>query len=268
MALVQCPNCGKEISDKSKKCIHCGYIIIEDPKPICPECGAEIEKGATVCDKCGYPLEVKSIARMEPQQVEVTKVSIINDRLSKRKIVVILIAGLIGIGVIFGISNFIRQKQIEAYGEKLELISTTMLEGAADAENCGNLIKSVWSNSIFEDKDSTTDKYTRANNGTGYFYDDFNIALANLFDDKEFQEKIDEIENNQQVVTDLMKEMQNPPEKWEKAYEDLQDYYDAYLTLTNLAISPAGSLQSFSSNFSDADMEVVNCYNKMEFYWE
>ncbi len=27
MALIQCPECKKEISDKSEKCIHCGYPI-------------------------------------------------------------------------------------------------------------------------------------------------------------------------------------------------------------------------------------------------
>lgn len=24
--LIQCPECGKEVSDKSDKCIHCGYL--------------------------------------------------------------------------------------------------------------------------------------------------------------------------------------------------------------------------------------------------
>lgn len=27
MALINCPECGKEISDKSPACIHCGYPI-------------------------------------------------------------------------------------------------------------------------------------------------------------------------------------------------------------------------------------------------
>ena len=27
MALIKCPECGKEISDKAKNCIHCGYPI-------------------------------------------------------------------------------------------------------------------------------------------------------------------------------------------------------------------------------------------------
>ena len=29
MALIKCPECGKEISDKSKQCIHCGYPLGE-----------------------------------------------------------------------------------------------------------------------------------------------------------------------------------------------------------------------------------------------
>ena len=27
MALIKCPECGKEVSDKAKSCIHCGYPI-------------------------------------------------------------------------------------------------------------------------------------------------------------------------------------------------------------------------------------------------
>lgn len=30
MALIKCPECGKEISDKSDKCIHCGYPLLQN----------------------------------------------------------------------------------------------------------------------------------------------------------------------------------------------------------------------------------------------
>ncbi len=30
--LIKCPECGKEISDKSKQCIHCGYPLEDDKK--------------------------------------------------------------------------------------------------------------------------------------------------------------------------------------------------------------------------------------------
>lgn len=34
MALIKCPECGKEISDKSKSCIHCGYPIQQQGKKL------------------------------------------------------------------------------------------------------------------------------------------------------------------------------------------------------------------------------------------
>lgn len=33
--LIQCPECGKDISDKSDKCIHCGYPLQQTKQNIC-----------------------------------------------------------------------------------------------------------------------------------------------------------------------------------------------------------------------------------------
>lgn len=32
MALIKCPECGKEISDSVEKCIHCGYEVKTEKK--------------------------------------------------------------------------------------------------------------------------------------------------------------------------------------------------------------------------------------------
>mgnify|MGYP002082164609 CR=1 FL=1 len=29
MALIKCPECGKEISDKAPVCIHCGFVVTD-----------------------------------------------------------------------------------------------------------------------------------------------------------------------------------------------------------------------------------------------
>ena len=36
MALIQCPECGKEVSDKAGKCPHCGYPLeeLEKKEPV------------------------------------------------------------------------------------------------------------------------------------------------------------------------------------------------------------------------------------------
>ena len=51
MAMIPCPDCGQEISDKAKKCIHCGKVLIEEVKPqkFCAECGKEIDIAAEEC---------------------------------------------------------------------------------------------------------------------------------------------------------------------------------------------------------------------------
>ena len=64
------------------------------------------------------------------------------------------------------------------YEKNLNTIVYKMLNGAADAESCGNKIKKVWSNTIWEDDDPETDKYTKTN---GVFNEDFNTSLTALF---------------------------------------------------------------------------------------
>lgn len=76
MAMTTCPNCGEQISDKAKKCVHCGAVLIPEEKKYCPDCGAELENGMDICPKCGCPIEKVVETETAPQQVEVTGVKI------------------------------------------------------------------------------------------------------------------------------------------------------------------------------------------------
>lgn len=64
MSLIICPECGKEISDRAKQCVHCGfpieeYLESEEPQAIvpneikCPFCGSERIDNDGYCDECG-----------------------------------------------------------------------------------------------------------------------------------------------------------------------------------------------------------------------
>ena len=138
-----------------------------------------------------------------------------------------------------------------------------MLDGAANAETAGNLIKNVWYNTIYEKRDTTTDKYTMK---SGRFVEDFNDALGNLFSDEEFQKNISEIQDNQDEVTFYLKQLKNPPKEYEEAYTVLKTYYESYLSMTKMVINPTGSLQSFSDDFNNLDTETVDAYEKMKLY--
>ncbi len=260
MAIISCPNCGKQISDKALKCLHCGYKLVAEEKKVCAECGTELLEDAVECPVCGCPVNVETA---NPQQVEVTGVKI--SKKSKKIVIGVIAIIFIAAIAIVGVSQLNKQNAAKSYGENLELITYTMLSGASDAESCGNLIKQVWYNAIYEERDSETDPYTRPN---GYFVSDFNEALQNLFSDESFTDQIESIEDNQSTVQSLMKEMRNPPDEYEDAYEALSELYDAYINLTNLVTSPSGSLQTFSNDFNDADSETANCYNAMSLYLE
>ncbi|SFW50405.1 double zinc ribbon domain-containing protein [Ruminococcus flavefaciens] len=266
MALMNCPNCGKQISDKSTKCVHCDYELVKLEKR-CPECQEIINEDTKICPKCGCPIEeTKETSSKELQKVEVIKV-----RVDTKKIIIICIAVLILIGVvvgvIFGVKKYNNKKaedlhveQVNNYETNYKEVSRKMLSGAADAESCGNLIKKVWYNSIYEESDYETNKYTKS----GSTYNDFNTSLRNLFADEDFSMEIEGIEKNQKEVADIMKQLKNPPDEWKDSYEVLKGYYDAYLTLTELATNPTGSLQSFSENFNNADSEVSKYYSKIK----
>lgn len=276
MALIKCSRCGREISDKAKTCPQCGQPVVlesagEIPK-ICKECGLEISEDVEVCPRCGCPISENGSNQEEaPQKVEVTAVTL--PKIKKKVKIYIITAVIVVIAIIVAVlvGTSIRQRMLEEeatqlseeYTSNLETASYTMLLGAIDAESAGNLIKSVWYNAIYEERDTETDPYTRPN---GYFVDDFNTALGNLFVDTDFQETISSIESNQTLVSGLMRDLTNPPEEYEEAYEALRELYSAYTDLTNMVINPSGSLQTFSQNFNSADSEFANCYDEMKLY--
>lgn len=50
MALINCPECGKEVSDKATTCPNCGTPL---KKKYCQHCGERIDSECVVCPKCG-----------------------------------------------------------------------------------------------------------------------------------------------------------------------------------------------------------------------
>lgn len=270
MAMILCSNCGEMVSDKAKKCVHCGAVLIPDEKRHCVECGSELEEGMEECPKCGCPIDdlPEHNFNEKPQKVEVTGVKVTK----KTKIIIgIVVALLIVIGAtVFGISQYQKQKaeeeyaqRMEEYSDNLKLATVEMLKGAEDAESSANLIKQVWHNSIFKEEDDETDEYTRPYGG---FLSDFNEALENLYSDSSFSNKINSIKDNQEEVNGLMKKLKNPPDEYKDAYDAISDFYDAYIALTNCATNPTGNLQTYSSTCNDADNNALNAYKAMKLY--
>lgn len=121
MAMIKCPECGEEISDKAKKCVHCGEVLKEDkiPTKICSECEKEVQIDAGECPYCGCPLDNRS------EQVgaitETTKIA----QKSKKHMMKIIIP-MVVVAVIATISFTIYNKKVitprNTYNEAVELL--------------------------------------------------------------------------------------------------------------------------------------------------
>lgn len=271
MAMIQCPECGQEISDKAKKCIHCGKVFVEE-KPVneeikCSECGTILEETDEICPNCGCPVEKKvKEDEKKPQQVEVASIKMAAR--TKKIIIGIIIAFVIcvggGIGYKIYSDNKAEQIYIESYNEYIDnlgQVQILMLLGGSDAESLCNLTLRVWGNAISEDSDNETDKYTKKDKWVFY---DFNTALANLYADSSTTEKVSNIESNQSSVKDLIKKLQNPPEGLDKCYDTVSDLYEAYKILTDLAINPSGSYRDFGTKKSDVVSDFMSAYEKLD----
>jgi hypothetical protein len=61
-----------------------------------------------------------------------------------------------------------------------------------------------------------------------------------------------------------MKKLQNPPSDLETCYETASELYATYKGITDLAINPKGSLQSFSEDKNDKISKFMELYDKLK----
>lgn len=245
---------------------------------ICPECQQQISDQATVCPKCGFPLQMTLASELDTTSDEPTASITPNETASpvtaapvkgKRvKPVIIGIIAVVCIALVAIVALFINKSAKERaaiaarseYIENLQAFASMALSGGAKAETVCNLTKSVWYDTIYEEYDVETAPYTRTN---GKFNEDFNTSLSALYSSSEMISSISEIEDNQAVVEELYKKLADPEPEFEKCFEVVEDLYSVYYKFTKLAISPSGSLKSYSEDFSEYDSDFMEHYNKL-----
>lgn len=219
----------------------------------CPECSKEISDQVRACPHCGFPLDR---TESDTQKVEISSVNLKLDEKKKKKYFKMAIIGIALLLMTILTLNFVgkaqekkaaeeKKKTISQYREKIVSLQTMMISTGADAEEMINLTSKVWGNSIREEADPATDKYTKMD-GYGSFWDDFNIALGNLYDDPDIIAKVTTLESNGNKINVLMKDIQNPPDNYTKVYETLLEAHSDLSGVISLAVSPSGSLTSFN----------------------
>jgi hypothetical protein len=99
MALINCSECGHQISDKSTSCVKCGSPNIQNTtKTKCFECGVELEKDEKICKNCGVDQNINEETKSETINLVSTKPK---SGISKILPKLILVFALIGIAIFF-----------------------------------------------------------------------------------------------------------------------------------------------------------------------
>lgn len=237
----------------------------------CPECQKEISDQAPACPNCGMPVKIRA-KEIAPQQVEITGLKIPSRR---KKLILFSLLGILVIGIGILGTKYIIDRRAEDEARQLSLILREeyvdtlvsfrifVILGVSDAEHICNLTKTVWNNTIQKKRDPDTDLFTRTN---GRFNENFNISLARLYSDDATLERINRIKKNQEIVSELYKKLQNPPDEMQQVFERTDELFDVYISYTNLAINPAGTLQSYSQKASELVDEFMDKYNKQELF--
>ena len=127
MALINCPECGKQISDKAKKCIHCEKVFEEKKTKIkiCNECGKEFNIDNTECSFCGCPLEKEKLGNSELVNMNTKK-----SKKDIKKIVAPMVMIIIIVVIVLGIYNVKVIKPQNTYNKAVALLDEGKYEEA------------------------------------------------------------------------------------------------------------------------------------------
>ena len=61
-----------------------------------------------------------------------------------------------------------------------------------------------------------------------------------------------------------MQELQNPPEGYEEVYDTIKELSTAFRAVTDLAINPKGSLQTFNQSKQEKIDKFIELYNTLD----
>ena len=257
---MKCKHCGKEVSSKAITCPFCGKVLMGDyyeeqlrGNKVCEECGNTIQGGMSKCPSCGCPVQlfVKE-SRTTEKASERSSGKNTSSRTVKRILVFLILCIIVLVGILIGYRMVYRERLVFAVQE--------MMDGAEKSEIACNLVNDVWYNSIYMISDENTDRFTKNDAG---FVDDFNDALDSLFEDTQYQKTVTEIQNNRNDVVLSIKRLQHPPLGMKESFSILMELYDAYYSLTVMALHPTGSYSSYNENLGILLDQITKLYYEL-----
>lgn len=250
MAIIKCPECGNQISDKAKKCIHCGItftdITTETNELICNECGNPIPKTLKECPNCGCP-------------VPKTKFKLKNKTL-------IILCSIVGLIVIISIGAIIiyRSSPVQNYIAEVEQ-NTAALQASekafkeaekAEKNNDYELAIKKYKAVIKEDK-----SYQIAQNKIIELQDTYKNQLLSEAENYANNKKYDEaIQNVEKVISTFGSS--NELTQLKQKYVDLKTTKYAKVVVTEKTVTPKNISNWIFNNYVNLVFDITNNSDK------
>jgi hypothetical protein len=134
MAMIKCPECGAEISDKAKKCIHCGKVLIKEKASakVCSECGKEVPMDTTECPYCGCPIDEPT-----PGETSISTNQTVNEQSKKKKtkIIIPIVVVIVIVAIVSVVYNVKVIKPKNTYNEAVALLEKGKYDEANELFN-------------------------------------------------------------------------------------------------------------------------------------
>lgn len=219
MALIECPECGKQISDKSKACIHCGYPIDEyrNVEIKCKYCDSVDIDEYGYCNKCGMQNFVKETVKNDEFVLEKVKTKKSSRNKKNRKKKGILSRIIFFIFLIICLSSYYSNEE-----KTVDMQETDILENKQQMQTYIETDVETNDDTYVVESDIETENKTEADPKVE-LYEDFNkyiedercellceILFSNIgFKEVEFIKKVDStfnyevwLDGNKGLITD------------------------------------------------------------------
>ena len=234
--------------------------VAEAPANVCATCGAVLNEGDGFCPNCGTKATVSVSAEVNEAISQFN--AGVEQQKKKTKMLPIIIAiavAIAAIATVIGISVAKKKKleeEIARYRTNASLFYDQVLDSGVTMEDIGNEILASWKAYV---KDW---RY----NGRYYYSVDSAIDAALSYMDSE----VDEVKAADSLVDVLYAALMVVPDPEDQALmkikEEVEDTYEAYEDMYECVITPSGSYNTWTDEFSDVDTALGDAIKELRMF--
>lgn len=245
MSFIVCKYCNKKISDQLVECPFCKKTVSEGTEPLPSNNDVDSIPSKPL-------LDVK--LPQKGNDFSSNKGSNRNFRI----IIVLSVTIILTISSIVFFNYYKKEAMNKGFGQSVERVSNQLTLLAVTTEDIVNLIAKSWRDAIYKQGDYL-DYYADYNDDWEI---DFNDAIYRI----RTHDKLDDIKFIELLLNDLGQEIKKlvVPTGKERDSERLKEIYLLFSKYADMAISPSGSLQTYSQHSSDLKVEIKSAMLELE----